>query len=219
MIKKTDKTNRSLNLDDKNMAIRKCTGDKPFFGEKLARNMALAGMLLLAVVSVRSERLPSGQTVSAAVHQLLDPDWEEKLGRISFVSSILPESVAVFFENAPSVPLSAPCFGDISHAWTSDEPYLAYSLRDQHVFAASDGQVMSLAHGYDDGVVLRLRHEDGYETLYYGLSDVNVQEGEKVTAQTCLGCFSGSESGAFEVRRFGLPVDPSGMLKQRSPLQ
>ncbi len=74
---------------------------------------------------------------------------------------------------------------------------------------------MSVSHDADDHAILRVRHEGGYETLYYGLSDVRVQEGDHVTAQTCLGAFDPVHA-AFETRRYGLPIDPSGMLGQRS---
>jgi len=217
MIKKSTKTDRIL-LDEIHAPLpEKAASSKPdrLFGEKLARNLALAGMMLLTLVSVRSEKLPSGQTVSAAVHQLIDPDWEERLGKISFVGSFLPESVAVFFETGEDAAMLSPCFGEITHRWTRDEPYLVFSSADPRVFSPSKGEVMSVSHDVDDHTILRVRHDNGYETLYYGLSDVRVREGDPVTAQTCLGAFDPAHA-AFETRRYGLPIDPSGMLSQRS---
>ena len=46
---------------------------RPRFGERLARNLTLSGILVLAVVSVRNAQLPSGQTVMTAVQEMVDP--------------------------------------------------------------------------------------------------------------------------------------------------
>lgn len=218
MIKKTVKTDQILleQIVSKSPRRRQDACSRLPFGEKLARNLALAGMLLLTIVSIRNEQLPSGQTVSAAVRQLIEPEWEERLGKINFVGNFLPESVAVFFDAAPAAALATPCLGPVAHAWTQEEPYLTFQSADGKVYAAAAGEVMSVAHGADDETILRIRHEDGYETLYYGLAETAVQEGERVTEQTCIGSFDPSAPSAFEVRRFGLPVDPTAMLTERS---
>lgn len=218
MIKKIVKTNQILSgqAASESPGRRQDACSRLPFCEKLARNLALAGMLLLTIVSIRNEQLPSGQTVSAAVRQLIEPEWEERLGKINFVGNFLPESVAVFFDTAPSAALAAPCLGPVTHAWTQEEPYLTFQSADGKVYAAASGEVMSVAHGANDENILRIRHDDGYETLYYGLQETAVREGERVTAATCIGNFDPSAPSAFEVRRFGLPVDPTAMLAERS---
>ena len=188
---------------------------KKHFGEKLARNLALAGMLVLTIAAVHNAELPSGQTLLTAVQEMIDPSWDESLGKIRFVANWFPETVAVFFESDPQMELTAPCFGHVSHAWSENEPYVGYASSDQSVYAAADGQVMSVAHGLNEEKIVRVRHDDGLETLYYNLASVTVQEGDYVTASTCLGQRLPYEEALIEVRRAGRAIDPSALLSPR----
>ena len=188
--------------------------EKPRWGERLARNLALAGMLVITVAAMRNAELPTGTTVLTAVRQMIDGEWDDHLGKISFVSSFLPETVAVFFESAPEAELTAPCFGSLSHAWTEAEPYLGYTGEDKRVFATAAGQVMSVYHGPDEEYILRLRHEDGLETLYYNLASAAALEGDRVTPGTCVGeALSGGV--IIEVRRAGRAIDPTALISDR----
>lgn len=220
MIKKISKTDRILSgkMRDKKPEYTELPAPpRPLWGEKLARNLALSGMILLTVVSVRSAQLPSGRTVLTAVQSLIDPSWDDQLGKISFVSSFFPETVSVFFDSPPAGALTAPCSGSLSHAWTAQEPYLSFQAQDGRVYAAAKGQVMSLSHGPEEEIILRLRHEElGLETVYYNLAEVRVREGDPVEASTCLGTALPGKDAAFEVRRAGRAIDPAAFLQQRS---
>lgn len=189
---------------------------KPRFGERLARNLALAGMLVLTVTAVRNAQLPTGQTVLTSVQDMIDSNWDESLGKISFVSNLFPETVSVFFATSPQAVLTAPCFGTIQHKWTAGEPYLGYDHTDGKVYALSAGQVMSLAHGMDEERIIRVRQEDGLETLYYNLASVHVAEGDQVTAETCLGEALADRQVVVEVRREGRAIDPTELISPRS---
>ncbi len=189
--------------------------DQPRWGERLARNMALAGLLMVTVAAMRNAELPSGDTVLTAVRQMIDGEWDDHLGKISFVGRFLPETVAVFFETAPDAELTAPCFGVLSHAWTAEEPYLGYTGEDRRVFAVAAGQVMSVYHGADEEYILRLRHDDGLETMYYALASVSVSEGDAVSANTCLGRAL-PEGAVIEVRRAGRAIDPTNLITDRA---
>ena len=193
------------------------TEEKPHFADRLSRNLALAGMLILSITAVRNAQLPSGQTVLTAVQDIIEGNWDESLGKISFVSNLLPETVSVFFDAAPRADLTAPCFGGfVSHFWQEDEPYLGYTSEDRRVFSVAPGQVMSLAHGPGEEKILRVRQDDGLETLYYNLASVNVTEGARVNADTCLGeTIPGAET-VVEVRRAGRAIDPTGCFAARS---
>ena len=131
--------------------------EKKRWGENLARNCAFAGILTLMVVSVRNAELPTGQTVLTAVQQMIDANWDSSLGKISFVSNLLPESMAVFFESDLQAELTAPCFGSVIHAWSETEPYLGYNADNGSVYAVSAGQVMSVAHGLEEERVEQVR--------------------------------------------------------------
>ena len=188
---------------------------KPRWGEKLAWNFAFAGILTLSVVAVRNAQLPTGKTVLTAVQEMIDANWDSSLGKISFVSNLLPESMAVFFETDLHAELTAPCFGQVLHPWSEQEPYLGYSAENGGVYAVSAGQVMSVAHGLEEEKVVRVRHENGLESLYYNLGSVSVREGDEVTAQTCLGTALAGQQALVEVRRAGRAIDPTAMLSLR----
>ena len=188
---------------------------KPRWGEKLARNFAFAGILTMSVVAVRNAQLPTGKTVLTAVQEMIDANWDSSLGKISFVSNLLPESMAVFFETDLHTELTAPCFGQVLHPWSEQEPYLGYSAENGGVYAVSAGQVMSVAHGLDEEKVVRVRHENGLESLYYNLGSVSVREGDEVTAQTCLGTALAGQQALVEVRRAGRAINPTAMLSLR----
>ena len=190
--------------------------DKPRWGERLARNVALAGLLMVTIAAMRNAELPSGGTVLTAVRQMIDGEWDGgALGKISFVGSFLPETVAVFFESAPDAALTAPCFGSLSHAWTAEEPYLGYDSQDKRVYAVAPGQVMSVYHGPEEEYILRVRHDDGLETMYYALASVSVSEGDAVSVSTCLGRAL-PEGVVIEVRRAGRAIDPTALITERT---
>lgn len=188
---------------------------KPRWGEKLVRNLSVAGMLVLTITAIRNEQLPSGNTVLTAVQEMIDTNWNENIGKISFVSNILPESVAVFFDTAPQGNLTAPCFGEINHLWNEKEPYIGYLSKDAKVYAAADGQVMSVSHGPDEERIIRIRQENGLETMYYNLSNTFVSEGNMVNPTVCIGEALPDREVILEVRRAGRAVDPTALLSPR----
>lgn len=188
--------------------------ERPRWGERLVRNLSLAAMLVITIAAIRNAELPSGKTVLAAVQGMIAGDWDSNLGKISFVGRFLPETVAVFFEPAPNAELTAPCFGALTHEWTEREPYLGYESEDKRVFAVAAGQVMSVSRGPDQEYVLRLRHDDGLESLYYNLASAAAAEGDLATPATCLG--EALPGGCLiEVRRAGRAIDPSGLIAPR----
>lgn len=189
---------------------------KTAWTERLARNMALAGMLVLIVTAVRNDRLPTGQTVLSAVQNLIDTGWDDSLGKISFVSNLLPETVAVFFETPLNETWTAPCAGEAVHAWSQEEPYLSYpATADGKVYAMADGQVMSVAHGPEEEMILRVRQENGLEVMYYNLSALNVREGDTVKKDDCIATAL-PQGVAVEIRRAGRAIDPTVYIEPRT---
>lgn len=184
------------------------------FADRLGRNMASACLLLLAVSSLKNAALPDGQTVAAAVREMTQ--LNDHLGAIEFVGNFLPETVAVFLDSPGTFAMTAPCSGNAVHTFSKEEPYVSYLPADDgKIYAGAGGQVASVAHGQDEELILRLRHENGYETLYYGLSGLLVREGDQVTDQTCLGYADAGAEVFIEVRYTGLPVDPSSLIRAR----
>ena len=74
---------------------------------------------------------------------------------------------------------------------------------------------MSVARGEGKEWVVRIRQQDGLETLYYGLASADVREGDALTEQSCLGRALSPGGILIEVRRGGLPIDPTEMLSPR----
>ncbi len=179
--------------------------DKPRAGERLSRNCAIVGLALLFLLGVRNAELPSGETIMTAVRDITNADWTDGLGRITFVSALFPETVSVFFEQPPA--LSTPCMGQRTHAWRWDEPYLAYDT-DGAVKAALDGTVTAIGHGDGEERIVRVRHSNGYETVYYNLETTPVSIGDTVSAGDVIG-IPLDNAVFFELKRDGISIDPA----------
>ena len=91
------------------------------------------------------------------------------------------------------------------------------------VVAASSGTVLAVEEDPRLGVMVTIRHEDGYETSYASLQEtVHVSEGEKVTAGQVIGAVGNTtltESGLgahlhFAVTKNGENVDPEEYLER-----
>lgn len=184
---------------------------KPVRSQRLARNCALTALLLLTVTSVRNERLPSGQTVLTAVQTMTGEGWDDTLGKISFVSALVPDTVAVFGSGQASYSLYAPGKGELTHPWSNAEPYLSYRAEDGQVYALNGGQVMSVTANAGNGYSLRVRQADGLEAMYYDLSAVRVQEGDEIKAQACIG--SCQQEAVIEVRRDGVSMNAAAWIQ------
>lgn len=181
---------------------------KPRRGERLSRNCAVVGLALIFLLGIRNAELPSGRTIMAAVRDITDADWTDGLGRITFVSALFPETTSVFFRQPPT--LAEPCMGRQTHAWRWDEPYVAYST-DGAVKASLNGTVMGIGHGDGEERIVRLKHEDGYETVYYNLETTPVSIGESVEAGQVIG-IPIDGAAYFEVRRDGISIDPAPLM-------
>lgn len=183
------------------------------FGERFARNAAVAMLLLIAVVSARNARLPSGQTLLTAAKELVEDNWEDRLGKISFVSRMLPETVSVFFEAASDAKYAKPCVGTLVHTWSLSEPYLGYANEGEAVCAIMEGEVVATAHGNGEERIVRVRQTDGLETLYYNLAELSVHEGEVVAQGAVIGAPLMNRQTIIEVQRAGKSIDPSAALE------
>ena len=214
MIRPTIRRESKEDIKDSGIVYRH-SAERTRWGQKLTRNAAFVGLLTLMVVGVRNAQLPTGQTVLNAVQEMIEADWDSSLGKISFVSNLLPESMAVFFETDLQADLASPCFGPVVHAWSEEEPYLGYDPVNGNVYAVSAGQVMSVAHGPEEEKIVRVRHENGLESLYYNLASVNIREGDEVSAQTCLGTALAGQQALLEVRRAGRAINPTKLLTLR----
>ena len=74
------------------------------------------------------------------------------------------------------------------------------------VTACDDGDVMTIVENREGEYTVRLRHENGFESIYSGMSEVNLREGDHVLCGDQVGWTDGFS--AFELRQDGLSVQP-----------
>lgn len=184
---------------------------------KLNRNLAFLMLLMVCLASIYNHQLPDGQTVLTAIQSTVDDDWDESLGKITFVDNILPETLAVFFADDQTPALSLPCNGSLSHLWETHAPYISFIPASPDIWAVADGEVMSLSSGAGEDLTLRIRHEQGLETVYYHLSHVAVQEGDEVSAGDTIGQVASGHNLVLDVRKNGLSVNPTAFFAAASP--
>lgn len=185
-------------------------------GDRLTRNIAIATLLLLTVVGIR-ESSPNGQGFLKAVQSVVESEWDQNVGKLTYVSSTLADSLQVFQSSSKDDPLmTAPVSADVLQAWSAAEPCLVYQ-NPGSVYASARGEVTQIAHDDNGYTIVHLTHANGINTLYYGLTSCLVQEGDAVQSDTLLG--RADDSFAFEMRKNGKPVDCSALLAERRRLE
>lgn len=135
-------------------------------------------------------------------------DYDDTLGRLQFVSKILPESAMVFLTGSDETVTCTALWKQnvpATHTWSESEPWLEYEETGQ-INSCLAGEVMNIVKNRKNEYTVRLRHRNGYESVYSGLTQLLVSEGEDVTSGQALGCTAGF--AAFELRKDGLSVMP-----------
>lgn len=181
--------------------------------DKLLRNVAVAGVLLMVVVAARNAENTPLQSVFSAIQTSSNMEWDENLGKLSFVSNLIPESVQAVWSKADSVSVMAPIHGEVVHAWSREEPYLELQSTVSDVRAAASGEIMSIAHGLDEEYIIRLRHTDSSESLYGNLADCHLEVGDHVFQGDIIATLIEGKPLAFELRKDGRSIDPEGMMQ------
>jgi len=143
---------------------------------------------------------------SSMMHLTSGFEYDNTLGRLQYVSNILPESAMVFLNTAVIEPESQiPAQGTISHPWTQDEPWLEYECTGD-ISACQSGEVMTIIKNNADRFTVRILHENGFESIYSGLHEVCLSDHDRVIAGQPIGIAAGS--AAFELRKDGLSILP-----------
>lgn len=186
---------------------------KPLIGEKLTRNIAIATLLLLCLLSAKDMYIGEA-TLLRAVQGIVQGEWDDNVGRLTYVGNWMADSLQVFGPADIEIALLTPAQGSVKQAFSQNAPYIVYSGA-ADVFAAADGEVMAIAHTDEDAYVVRIHHNDGIDTLYYGLNTCLVAEGDSVRADTRIGLVQPGGELAFELRRDGLPIDGARYMTAR----
>lgn len=151
-----------------------------------------------------------------------------------FCSLALASTAAAGYEESPAdshrearwlVPLDGPLGSPFGPRWGRVHQGIDIEgWAETRVRAARTGVVKAVGwlNGYDGlGLVVRIRHEDGFESLYAHLAQSRVKRGDVVTGGQLIaraGC-TGSCTGVhlhFELRKRGKLVDPLGYLGRKA---
>lgn len=192
-------------------------GDQMTVGEKLVRNTAVACALLLTAMAVKNVDHPWTQKAAEGIRQAMTMrvDWDETLGRLSFVRALVPDTALVFLNLGQKNMLSAPVQGDVSHSYTEQQPWLEYRCEaGQAVFSAMSGTVSAIGQGVDGDWTVLVADEEGRETVYGYLGSVFVEVGQKLKPGQQIGQTGQADPRLyFELREMGESADPSARMK------
>ena len=178
-----------------------------FQPDRLMKNLAFSCGLMLVILALRTANQPASQTVFSALEAGVNTEWEESIGKLSFVTSLLPEEIQQVWAETESTVVFAPVQGEIIHAWTRQEPYIEMLGNSSDVRAVADGEIMSIAHGEDEERIVRIRHRDGTEALYGNLSACFHEVGEMVYTGDPFARLLEGKPLACDYRRNGRSVE------------
>ena len=143
---------------------------------------------------------------SVMSHLTSDFEYDDTLGRLQFVSSLLPQSAMVFMNDTQhEVSFSAPSASEIIHTWSEQEPWLEYSSS-ENVSACSAGEIVTIVENHQGKYTVRMLHDNGYESIYSGLESVTAKEYDYLSAGQSIGI--APDYAGFELRKEGLSVLP-----------
>lgn len=186
-----------------------------FAPESLTRNLAVLGCLALVILAVQKSGEQGSVSAFSALQSEMNATWEADVGKLSFVSELLPPELREVWNPSPAVAVSAPVVGETVHAWSVGEPYVEILAAENQIRSADSGEVMSIAHGPGEERILRIRHENGAETLYGNLKSCLVEVGGMVESGQVIATLLPNTPLAFELRINGRSVDPAAhMLPQ-----
>ncbi len=173
------------------------------FGERMLRNTAICVAALLCVLAAQSLNTSGTSGATNLLSQVVSMDLSESLGSLRFVSNLVPESVAVFW-NLGGEKHMLPSDAEVVHVFSQREPWIGYSASEAR--ASASGEVMSVSTDPAGKSVVRLRHASGMESLYGNLLRTDVLEGEWVNAGDVLGA---AKELTYELRGEGRAMNPT----------
>lgn len=180
------------------------------FQERLLRNSCLACAVLLGILALGNLQQPWAQKAASSIEHALtmriDPD--RSLGQLSFVQKLMPESALVFFNLGDSHELALPVQGELSHAYSTAQPWLMFACEDGSAICATDDGVISAVSPLSDGSFgVLIDHGSGLESIAAGLTEVKINVGDEVLRSGVIG--SANSSIYFELRQNGEAIDPT----------
>lgn len=182
-----------------------------FHSENLLKNLGVAAAFVLCATALRTGAIPplepAADLVLAAAtdNTLLD----EQLGKLSFVSALFPEAVLVFGDESSDM-LSLPVYvNQVTHAWSQQEPYMAWNSDGEAVTASADGEVVGVFHGNGDEQIVKIVGDNDITCIYGNLQEVYVQTGDFICLGDTIGSLLEGADRVIEVQRHGISIDPA----------
>lgn len=181
---------------------------KAHHDRRLLRDTAIFAAVALCASGAIVTALRGEDGVQAVMsHLTAGFEYDDTLGRLQFVSNILPESAMVFLTatDEEDSTVVRPTAAQVAHLWSADEPWIEYTCTGE-IVACQDGDIMTIVKNREDEYTVRVLHDGGYESIYSGLTSVAMQENDRVSAGEIIGAAGGF--AAFELRKDGLSVLP-----------
>lgn len=180
---------------------------KPYITKRLLRNTSLFAVVSLCLGCAFLSITKNDAVEAVMSHLTSGFEYDDTLGRLQFVSNLLPESAMVFMNDTQEQHTLSAVKDDaqVTHVWSAHEPWLEYACSGD-VFCCQDGEIMTIVQNGRKQYTVRVIHENGYESIYSGLSSVNKKEFDPVRAGEQIGTADGST--AFELRKDGLSIQP-----------
>jgi len=147
----------------------------------------------------------SHDSQSVMSHLTAGFEYDESLGRLQFVSNVLPQSAMVFLSGDSEIEMLQPVSAQETHVWTNEEPWIEYACSGS-VSACDSGEVITVVKNRQNEYTVRVLHDNGYESVYSGLNAVSIKEFDEIIAGQQIGTSDGR--AAFELRKKGLSVLP-----------
>ncbi len=197
-------------------AKRRRTRQPLSLGDRLLRNTAVACVMLLGVLTIQNIDQPWSRLALQGVESALTMsiNLDDSLGKLTFVRDLVPESALVFL-NVSDKAAFAPVEGSVAHAYSPEQPWIAYQCAPSaEVRALEPGTVSAVTqlNSGDWGVLID--HGGGVESVCAYLGTVTVQVGESVSAGDVLGTAGKEDAPSvyFELRKDGAAIDPAERL-------
>ena len=172
--------------------------------KRLLRNASIFAAVSICLGIGAYSFTPNSQEILA--HLTAGFEYDDTLGRLQYVSNILPESAMVFLNQADAQSsFLNPTEGQVLHAWSQEEPWLEY-VSVSTVSSCHDGEIMTVVKNRDNKYTVRILHNGGYESIYSGLVSVDLQESDHILAGEQVGQANGYAS--FELRKDGISILP-----------
>ncbi|MBR3504032.1 MAG: M23 family metallopeptidase [Clostridia bacterium] len=187
-------------------------------GERLIRNTAIAGAALLCVLAMRNIDAPWSAAAVNGIRQAVTMrvDWDESIGRLSFVRALMPETALVSLSLDEGDMMLRPVEGQVTHSYSPEQPWLEFACPAKaQVVAAAGGRVTASAQGMSGDWLVLIEHEGGAETLYGYLAGAQVDAGQQVSAGEVIGSAADAPEARvyFELRENDRAADPTGRLR------